>query len=220
MKIIDQNYRFHLQSSLAADWFLDCHLQIFHCSNQSQTVLAKYIVLVTGMGFEMGWFIPNLLESLVNEVVHQFKLDPQNLVWVEYYPLDDPKYHQDLNSTGFSLVKFNWEVGKLRDPHWMPITCQTLQSLIGQDLEAVLGRDLRKLLEMGQWYNTPTVEPSNAVQDFQSGKTGQIQTVRSLQPESVSQFSPTIRTVAELNRLFWSMDSEYCTVVKTQLEEG
>jgi len=150
MKIIDRSYRFHLPNLLSMDWFLDCHLQIFQSSDQVQTVLAKDIVLVTNMGFEMSWFIPNLTESLVNHVINEFNLDPQRLVWVEYYSLGDLKYHSDSNSTGFSWVTFDWQEGKVTQPHWVPMSFQGLQTLIGQDLKEVLEDDFGFLLDRNE----------------------------------------------------------------------
>jgi hypothetical protein len=217
MKIIDQNYRFHLQSPLATDWFLDCHLQIFHSPNQAQTVLTKYIVLVTGMGFEMGWFIPNLIEGLVSEVVHKFELDPEHLVWIEHYPLNELQYYQDQNSTGFSLVTFNWAAGKAKQPHWVSITCQTLRHLIGTDLEQLLGENLNPLLEMGKWSRTKG--------------TADLDPLPATVPASVQLTQPTpspdpfpliqpVRTIGELNKLFRCLDREYLMVPKIQFEEG
>jgi len=150
MKLIDQSYRFHLPGFLSASWFLDCHLQIFESLEQTHTVVTKNIVLVTNMGFEMGWFIPNLIESLVNQVVHEFNLDPSRLVWVEYYPVGESKYYQAINETGLSMVNFNWKGGKATEPQWVSITIQTLQGLLGQDMQAILGRDAQVLMELGR----------------------------------------------------------------------
>ncbi|MEY2977731.1 MAG: hypothetical protein RLZZ435_1870 [Cyanobacteriota bacterium] len=106
------------------------------------------------MGFEMGWFIPNLMETLVNSVVREFNIDPQSLVWLEHYPVGDPQYYQELTSTGFSLVNFEWQSGLATKPNWVNVGYRELVNLLGsEDLKEILDYDLQALIQHEECLN-------------------------------------------------------------------
>ncbi|MFZ9739103.1 MAG: hypothetical protein ACO3EZ_13945 [Prochlorotrichaceae cyanobacterium] len=160
MKIVDQSYQCNLSSHLSMEWFLDCHLQIFRSHHPLHTLInqnivyVRNIILVTNMGFEMGWFIPNLMETLVNSVVREFNIDPQSLVWLEHYPAGDPQYHQELTSTGFSLVTFEWQSGQATNPRWANVNYRDLLNLLGsEDLKGILEYDLQTLVQLEECFN-------------------------------------------------------------------
>jgi len=85
--------------------------------------------MITDMGFEMGWFIPYLIETLVNQIVSEFDLNPEKLVWIEHYSSD----YRELNATDFSQVTFDWQNGKATNPQWTAITHRAVQELINED---------------------------------------------------------------------------------------
>jgi len=129
MKTIDQTYYCQLPGQMSGTWQLQCHLCIFQSRSEVQTVTSTDTVMITDMGFEMGWFIPYLIETLVNQIVSEFDLNPEKLVWIEHYSSD----YRELNATDFSQVTFDWQNGKATNPQWTAITHRAVQELINED---------------------------------------------------------------------------------------
>ena len=127
MKTIDQTYCCQMPGQVFGDWRLQCHLRIFqpHPQTEVQTVM------ITDMGFEMGWFIPYIVERLIDQVVSEFHLNPAKLVWVEHYTPDpsQPTW------ADFSQVAFEWQNGQAANPRWFPITPKIAQALFSKDLQ-------------------------------------------------------------------------------------
>lgn len=61
--MIDQIYQCQIPGQELGIWQVQCHLRIFQPHPGIQTVL------INDMGFEIGWFIPYLVEQLVEQVV-------------------------------------------------------------------------------------------------------------------------------------------------------
>lgn len=125
--MIDQIYQCQIPGQELGIWQVQCHLRIFQPHPGIQTVL------INNMGFEIGWFIPYLVEQLVDQVVQEFHLDPAKLVWIEHYT---PGFEA---STGadFSQVTFDWQDGHPTHPQWQAIASETVQVLINQELQRV-----------------------------------------------------------------------------------
>lgn len=124
MKIIDQTYHCQLPGQVFGVWQLQCHLRIFQPHSEVQTVM------VTDMGSEMGWFIPYLIEKLVDQIVREFHLDSTKLIWIEHYT---PTFRKP-SCADFSQVTFDWHNGKATNPQWTAIAPQTAQALISENL--------------------------------------------------------------------------------------
>lgn len=124
MKIADHIYHCQLPGQACGVWQLQCRLRIFQPHSEVQTVM------ITDMGFEMGWFIPYLIEQLVNQVVQEFHLDPAKLIWIEHYTpaLQEP------SRTDFSQITFDWHNGQATNPQWNEIAPETAQVLIREEL--------------------------------------------------------------------------------------
>lgn len=124
MKTVDQIYSCEMPGQVFGTWQVQCRIRIFQPHVEVQTVM------VTDMGFEMGWFIPYLIEKLVDQVVNEFCLDPAKLVWIECYT-------PALNKPGcadFSQVILEWHNGKAQNPQWQPIAPAMAQIFINQEL--------------------------------------------------------------------------------------
>jgi len=119
MKIVDQIYHCQLPGQVFGIWYLQCHLRIFQPHSEVQTVM------VTDMGFEMGWFIPYLVEKLVDQIVAEFRLDPARLIWIEHYT---PTFRKP-SCADFSQVTFVWHNGQATNPQWQEITPEVAQAL-------------------------------------------------------------------------------------------
>lgn len=132
MQVIDQIYHCQMPTPSFGIWHLQCRLRIYQPHPDVQTVM------ISDMGFELGWFIPNLVEHLAEQVVHEFQLDPAKLIWIEHYT-PESRY---LTSTDFSQVVFEWQNGKARNPEWVAISLAAIQSLTAQpELQLANQRD-------------------------------------------------------------------------------
>jgi hypothetical protein len=127
MKPIDQLYSCKMPGQVFGDWQLQCRLRIFqpHPRTGAQTVM------ITDMGFEMGWFIPYVVERLIDQVVNEFHLNPAKLIWVEHYT---PEFRKP-TWADFSQVAFEWQDGKATNPQWFSITPEVAQALFSRDLQ-------------------------------------------------------------------------------------
>lgn len=112
MQVIDQLYECQLPGEVFGTWMLQCRLRIFQPHPAIQTVV------ITDMGFELGWFIPYLVERLIETIVAEFQLDPQKLVWIEHY---SPSFKKP-TSADFSQVTIDWRDGVAVNPRWIELT--------------------------------------------------------------------------------------------------
>jgi hypothetical protein len=124
MKTIDQIYCCQMPGQVSETWQLQCHLRIFRARTNVHTVM------ITDMGFEIGWFNPFIIEKLVNQIVQEFELDPTKLVWLEHYASD----YRELSVADFSQVVFEWRHGKATNPQWLSIAPEVAQALVTEDL--------------------------------------------------------------------------------------
>ncbi|PSB24117.1 hypothetical protein [Stenomitos frigidus] len=124
MKIIDQPYSCQMPSQVSGTWLLQCHLRIFQARTKVHTVL------ITDMGFEIGWFNPFVIEKLVDQIVQEFHLNPAKLVWIEHYASD----YREFSLAAFSQVVFEWQHGKATNPQWLSIAPEVAQALISEDV--------------------------------------------------------------------------------------
>lgn len=125
MQTIDQIYPIELTNQVLGVWKLKCRLRIL------QPHIDVQIVMISDMGFEMGWFIPSLVENLVDQVVQEFHLEPAKLIWIEDYTSGS----QPLTGTDFSQVTFEWHNGKAMHPRWSAMTPESVQQLVSRDLQ-------------------------------------------------------------------------------------
>lgn len=127
MKITDQTYHCQLPGQVFGVWQLQCRLRIFQPHPQVRTVM------ITDMGLEMNWFIPYRVETLVDQIVHEFYLNPADLIWIEHYTSSFKRP----TCANFNQVTFEWQNGCATNPRWRSITAETAQALINQDLQEV-----------------------------------------------------------------------------------
>lgn len=127
MKIIDQIYCCQIPGEMFGLWNLQCHLQVFQPHPEVQTVI------ITNMGFEMGWFVPYVVERLIEQVVAEFNLNPGNLNWIEHYT---PTFRKP-TCADFSQVTFDWQDAQVINPHWEAISAATAEILAGTELPPV-----------------------------------------------------------------------------------
>jgi hypothetical protein len=112
MKTVDQLYQCNVLGQNAGIWTLRCHLRIVQQHSGQQ------IVILSDMGCETGWFIPYKLEQLATQIVQEFQLNPDRLVWIEH----DLFYASRLSCTKFSQILFHWQNGRATNPQWYPLS--------------------------------------------------------------------------------------------------
>ena len=121
MKNFDLFYQCHVHGQDSAIWQLKCHLRII-CESFGQQ-----IVIISPQNCEISWFIPSQIEKLVTQIVHDFQLNPDQLVWLER----DPNYASRQICTEYSQVTFRWDQAIATDPQWRSLSNELLPSIIG-----------------------------------------------------------------------------------------
>ena len=129
MKNVDQFYQCevsapsYLPGKEPVTWQLRCYLQIFLGSSGEQ------IVLISDLGCEISWFIPRRLELLATQIVQEFNLDPDRLIWIEHDPTGTGALDSHNLDTELSQVLFHWEGGKASNPQWYNLSPKIIKTL-------------------------------------------------------------------------------------------
>jgi hypothetical protein len=134
VKLVDQIYNCHLPGHAFETWNIQCHLQIFQTHPDIQTVI------ISDMPFELGWFIPFVVERLIEQIVNKFNLNPRRLVWIENYR---PSFTHDMG-TDFSQIIFEWEQDQAKNLKWVHISWDSLQQLIQDQSSGLTGSENQK----------------------------------------------------------------------------
>lgn len=129
MKIVDQFYQCSVSvpSSVFPEevmtWQLRCYVQIFFRSSGEQ------VVLMSDLGCEMSWFVPQRLELLATQIAKEFQLNPDRLIWIEHDPAGIGTLDSSNLGTELSQVLFQWEGGKARNPQWYDLSAEMVIAL-------------------------------------------------------------------------------------------
>ena len=101
-----------------------CHLRIYDL-RQGQTKdlahLRPFIIVASDVA-DSRMTVKSCVSHLATSVVEQFGIDPQRMVFVEYYPRQ--RYGlQDENiiAERYEAVAFEWHHGKALYPRWRPL---------------------------------------------------------------------------------------------------
>jgi hypothetical protein len=110
---IDKGKRYRGEKE--ATWLLHCHLQIFSLNSKQQ------VVLISDMGCEISWLIPDHLELLASHIVKDFYLDTERLIWIQYNPpwREMSECHA---AKEFSQMIFQWQDGKASNLKWFDLS--------------------------------------------------------------------------------------------------
>jgi hypothetical protein len=106
-----------------AIWQLRCHLRIFFLSSGEQ------IVLISDLGCEISWFVPHRLELLATQIVADFHLNPDRLIWIEHDPAGTEMLDKTALGIELSQVIFQWQDGKATNPQWYDLSPQIIAVL-------------------------------------------------------------------------------------------
>jgi hypothetical protein len=118
-----------------------CHLRIFDFSrtrSKKLTLLKPIVVMVSDLTEESMTMKQVSIRSCVGHiatcVTQQFKIDPNRMIFVEYYPQQTYGQNQEhIIAERFDAVDFEWHTGKALHPKWRSLPsalAQTLDELI------------------------------------------------------------------------------------------
>ena len=99
--------------------------QIYHykgyydCPSQCRLQVNGNVVIVTDLDGDTGTSITNMAEHLATQVINEFGIKPENLVWIEHYP--ERGHPLDRFPENFDLVTFTWDGQRFRKPVWKPM---------------------------------------------------------------------------------------------------
>jgi hypothetical protein len=124
MKNIDRLYQCHVIGQESALWQLQCHLRIIYQQ------FGQQIAIVSPQNCEIGWFIPSKTAKLATQIVREFQLNPDRLVWIEH----DPNYVSRQICTEYSEVTFEWDHAIASNPQWKSVAHELIESMIGETL--------------------------------------------------------------------------------------
>jgi hypothetical protein len=108
---IDLVYQHRAIAQDSSIWQLQCHLRIISHQFGHQTAI------VSPQNCEVGWFIPSQITTLATQIVQDFQLNSDRLVWIER----DPHFHDRPICSEYSEVKFEWNQGIASNPQWKSV---------------------------------------------------------------------------------------------------
>ncbi len=122
MKNVDHLYQCHVFGQETDIWRLQCHLRIIYQQ------FGQQIAIVSPQNCEIGWFIESKTIKLATQIVREFQLNPECLVWIER----DPHYASRPIGTEYSEIKFEWHQAIAFNPQWHPISNEDMELIIGK----------------------------------------------------------------------------------------
>ncbi|KPJ78670.1 MAG: hypothetical protein AMJ54_02625 [Deltaproteobacteria bacterium SG8_13] len=101
-----------------------CRLRIFDLSRgqTGQLPHLRPFLIVASDVADSRMTVKSCVSHLATSVVNQFGLDPQRMIFVEYYPCQ--RYglqNENIIPERFEAVDFEWHEGKALYPHWRPL---------------------------------------------------------------------------------------------------
>ena len=114
-----------------------CHLRIFDLSKHERENLAMlkpFVVVVSDLPYDGPSIkrvtVKSCASHIATSVVKEFNLDPQRMVFIEYYP--ETSYGLNKEHTiaeKYELVEFTWHGQKALHPAWKPLAPPLLETL-------------------------------------------------------------------------------------------
>jgi len=121
MKNIDRLYQCHVFGQETDIWQLQCHLRIIYQQ------FGQQIAIVSPQNCEIGWFIASKTAKLATQIVREFQLNPECLIWIER----DPHYASRPIGSEYSEVRFEWHQAIAFNPQWHSISHEEMELMIG-----------------------------------------------------------------------------------------
>ncbi len=99
-----------------------CHLRIFDLAHEEQDgikILKSVIVVVSDIGGQK-MSVRSCGGHIATMVVKRFDIDPNRMVWIEYYPASEYGKEDKVNIVPerYDIAEFTWDEGKAFQPVW------------------------------------------------------------------------------------------------------
>lgn len=101
-----------------------CRLRIFDLkkSKTKNTLVLRPIVVVVKDIPGQDVTVRSCAGHIATMVTAQFNIDPQRMLWVEYYPVSEyGKVKRRVISERFDSVDFTWYENRALEPKWRPL---------------------------------------------------------------------------------------------------
>ncbi len=117
-----------------------CRLRIFdrRKSDESVTILRPFVVVVSDVE-DSKMSIRSCAGHIATNVTKDFKINPNRMIWVEYYPaVHYGRKNEYEIAEQYILVDFTWKEGRAIHPKWRPLnpplldTVKNLMALTGE----------------------------------------------------------------------------------------
>lgn len=112
--------------------FTDSLKRSGRCRLRVYQIPGRTVVIATDQ--DIGPSVTNAAEEIATQVVHQFRIDPERLLWVEHYLREDTRAGQSSGGEEYDLVTFVWDGKQFVQPHWTYSTQRAIEELIGERL--------------------------------------------------------------------------------------
>jgi hypothetical protein len=100
-----------------------CKLRIFDTGDRT-------VVIATELEDNPGTTITNYADQLATQIIMEFNIKPDSLIWIEHYPARPEIGEQET----FDLISFKWNGTRYIKPEWYHIEKSMLDKIIGEDL--------------------------------------------------------------------------------------
>jgi hypothetical protein len=93
-------------------------------------------VVVIATDLDEGPSVTNAAEEIATQIVEQFNIDPERLIWVEHYPRKDTRAKPGTAlGEEYDFVVFEWDGDHFRNPDWTYSNRLEIEELVGEVLE-------------------------------------------------------------------------------------
>lgn len=89
------------------------------CKSHCDIEIKGHVVIATQVPDNKGTSITNLAEVLATQIAQRYRINPQQLIWIEHY--------QQYGT--YDLVKFTWNGQQFTSPDWTKITKDIAQQI-------------------------------------------------------------------------------------------
>ncbi len=109
-----------------------CRLRIFNRekSGEPVTILRPFVVVVSDVE-DSKMSIRSCAGHIATKVTAEFKINPNRMIWVEYYPAVRYGRKSEYKiAEQYILVDFVWKEGRALHPRWRPLNTPLLDTVI------------------------------------------------------------------------------------------
>ncbi len=109
-----------------------CRLRIFNRAKSGEpvTILRPFVVVVSDVE-DSKMSIRSCAGHIATKVTEEFKINPNRMMWVEYYPAVHYGRRSEYKiAAQYILVDFTWKDGRAVHPRWRPLNPPLLDTVI------------------------------------------------------------------------------------------